>query len=1161
MQQGPTLPAVRHARGRRARKDAPIFYDPGSKRGTIVKIGAAIALIFFVLWLGTFGASLYLLEKLPSPGIVRDGAGAQQPIDAPSPRPPAPDKASDAAARSPTSFSIPPQVFGYLPYWPEWSDLSLQKNLPELDGLMPEWYQIALPEGDLVPLGFSAPHQQRIAELVARRRSTLTLMPVVELSAENDSAKTAAALASPTTSTRIAGDLAREVQAKGYDGICLDVASVPETAYRDLGRLLASLKQSFAATGRQTCIINPISEAPWSEPTVDAAVDRYVVLAFQEPADSLRPTPLAPQDWLTTALSSVVAAVPADKLIVALGTGGYDWVSNAGEPRPMAFPEAARLSALHGGSIRLDPVSLNPTTRFVDSDGNRHRIWMLDAVSFHNQLIALSRSGTMPAVAVWPSTDADPGIWHLLDRNAAPRSVKSLLEEVPIGDYVGYDGKGAFHKLLRASETGIRNVVLDPSTGLLIAEDYARPAEPFTVLRYGAGEPGTVALTFDDGPDRVYTTEILDELAARGAPATFFVIGKEALDNPDIIRRIVDDGHEIGVHTFTHPALENASGWRARMELNTTERLIASLTGRQTLLFRSPYGRSEGPLTGAEAEPMQLLDQQGYIIAGADIVPPDWRRISADEIVASVLRDLKAGSGNVIVLHDGGGNREATVEATALLVDTLRTEGYRFVTLADMLGLPAEKVMPPVEGPGTTFDAFSFTALSHFAVAINALFWVSVVAGVARVLFVTVVSHLRRRHPLRDPDYAPPVTVLIPAYCEEDTIVGTVASVLVSDYHDLRVIVMDDGSTDRTASRLMREYGNDPRVRLIRQSNHGKYAALNHAYTHVDTDIVVAIDADTTIASDAIGKLVRHFRDPAVGAVAGNVKVSNRDRLLTRMQALEYITAQNMDRRAAERINGMLVVPGAIGAWRRKAVEDAGYYSGQTLAEDADLTVSVIRAGYRVIYEEGAIARTKAPAGLDRFLHQRLRWLFGMMQTGWKHRGAVTEMKGLGLVSITDLLLFGVVMTALAPLVDIIFFWTLVDHAVALYFDPSAPWSQSSPYIAAAYGAFVLSDLAVGLMAFSFERSEDKRLLFLLPLQRLFYRQLLCISTYRAIALALTGQLMRWRKTGRAGLSATGEAVRVETHIPRPTSSPVRRPGNRFPSTHRRPPAGPSLDG
>ncbi len=1155
------LPAVRHARGRRAKKDAPIFYAPGSRRGTIVKVVAALVLAFFVLWFGAFGLSLYLLGKLPSPGILRDGAGAPHATETLSPQPAVATRTAPAAAAQPPIAIKPPQVFGYLPYWPEWNDLSLQKTLPELDGLMPEWYRVDLPEGNLVPLGFSAPHQQRIAELVARRRPTLTLLPVVELSADNDPGKTAAALASPEISTRIVEALAREVQTQGYDGICLDAAAVPETAYRDLGRLLATLKQSFAAAGRRTCLVSPISEAPWSEPALAAAVDRYVVLAFQDPGGSPRPTPLAPQRWLTTALSAVASAVPAEKLIVALGTGGYDWVSNSSAPRPVAFPEAARLSGLYGGGIRLDPVSLNPTTRFVDAAGNRHRIWMLDAASFHNQLVALSRTGPMPAVAVWPSTDVDPGIWRLLDRRSAIEPVQSSLGQVPIGDYVGYDGKGAFHKLVRAPETGIRDVVLDPSTGLVIAEDYARAAEPFTVLRYGTGKPGMVALTFDDGPDRVYTNAVLDELAARKAPATFFVIGKEALDNPDIIRRIVDDGHEIGVHTFSHPALENASGWRARMELNATERLIASLTGRQTLLFRSPYGRSEGPLTGAEAGPMRLLDQQGYIVAGADIVPPDWRQISADEIVASVLRELKAGIGNVIVLHDGGGNRKATVEATALLVDTLRTEGYRFVTLADMLGLPADKVMPPAEGPGTTFDAVSFTSLSYLSLTINVLFWVSVVAGVARVLFVTVASHLRRRHPLRDPDYTPPVTVLIPAYCEEDTIVGTVASVLVSDYPNLRVIVVDDGSTDKTCSRLVAEYGDDPRVRIMRQSNHGKHAALNHAYTYVETDIVVAIDADTTIAPDAIGKLVRHFRDPAVGAVAGNVKVSNRDRLLTRLQALEYITAQNMDRRAAERINGMLVVPGAIGAWRCKAVEEAGYYSRQTFAEDADLTVSVIRAGYKVVYEEEAIALTKAPTGLDRFLHQRLRWLFGMMQTGWKHRGAVIEMKGLGLVSITDLLLFGVVMTALAPLVDIIFLSTLIDRAIALYLDPTAPWSEGSPYVVAAYGAFVLSDLAFGLMAFRFEKGEDKRLLLLLPLQRLFYRQLLCLSTYRAIALALTGQLMRWRKVGRTGISKAGEAVNAKTRLPRPTASPVRRPGSRFPSTHRQPPAGPSVDG
>ncbi|RYC23710.1 glycosyltransferase [Ciceribacter ferrooxidans] len=1150
MSSKPSPPEPGSKNGRRKKKKNPVFYDPTAKRGIALEIVGSLLVLGAIVWFVSFGLGIYLLGKLPVPEIGGRGLAFadQRTPAAPGSRPAAvgvPQPSPGTSPATPRKALVPEQIYGYLPYWSAWGDRALDEHLTDLDGLMPEWYQIALPSGELTPLGFSSAHQVRIADVIARRRWALTLLPVVDLF---DPAEIARALASPEKVEQIRSALVREVAAKAYDGICLNIASVPDTSYKDLGWLLAGLRQSFAAIGRQTCIVVASYQSPWTDATIAASVDRYVVLAFEEPADSARPMPLAPQAWFADLLSSLAAQIPPEKLVVALGNFSYDWVSGDNVPREMSFAEASRLAGLYRSGIRVDPVSLNSTTRFVDGDGDRHRIWLLDAVSFHNQLVALSELGRMPAVAIWPFPDADPGVWRLLDGPSARRPVQSLLKNVPLAGYVGYDGKGAFHKLVRAPENGLRDVVLDPATGLITAETYERAAEPFSVLRYGAGERGMVALTFDDGPDPRFTNAILDELATLDAPGAFFVIGRQALENTGVVHRIVDAGHEIGVHTYSHPMLERSSEWRSRFELNITERLIASLTGRQTLLFRSPYGNSEGPLTGAEAEPLRLLDQQGYIVVGADIVPPDWLRISADEIVASVLRDIKAGSGNVIVLHDGGGNREATVKAIPILVNTLRREGYRFVSLAEMLGLPEEVIMPHDRRADATFDAISFDIIRYQSRAFYWLFWISIVAGITRAVFVIVASQLRTPHPLRVADYAPPVTVLIPAYCEEESILDTVAAVLASDYPDLKVVVIDDGSTDDTCVRLLEAYGRNSRVLITRQANHGKYAALNHAYTHVDTDIVVAIDADTQIAPDAIRKIVRHFRDPAIGAVAGNVKVRNRDRLLARMQALEYLTSQNVDRRASEVINGMLVVPGALGAWRRKAVEDADYYSSETFAEDADLTVSVIRAGYKVVYEEGAVARTVAPTSLDRFLHQRLRWLFGMMQTGWKHRSAVFEMKGIGLISITDLLLFGVLTTTMAPLIDAGLVWVIADRIVTLYFDPSAPWSEASLFVIAAYTIFAMSDLMVGLLPFYFETKEDKRLILLLPLQRVFYRQLLYFSTYRAIALALTGRLMRWRKatdTAAVGSAAMRLAPRVVA---------ATKAGDPPPSGRRRPP-------
>jgi cellulose synthase/poly-beta-1,6-N-acetylglucosamine synthase-like glycosyltransferase len=163
----------------------------------------------------------------------------------------------------------------------------------------------------------------------------------------------------------------------------------------------------------------------------------------------------------------------------------------------------------------------------------------------------------------------------------------------------------------------------------------------------------------------------------------------------------------------------------------------------------------------------------------------------------------------------------------------------------------------------------------------------------------------------------------------------------------MRIVVVNDGSTDDTGGLLDAHFSNDPRVQIIHQVNRGKAAALNTAIAEAATDFVVTIDADTEIEPDAIRKLMRHFSDPKLGAIAGNVKVGNRSRWLTRWQALEYITSQNMEKRAFDLLNCITVVPGALGAWRKAAIESAGGITADTVAEDADLTVAIRRLGAR----------------------------------------------------------------------------------------------------------------------------------------------------------------------------------------------------------------------
>ncbi|HVZ01034.1 MAG TPA: glycosyltransferase [Dongiaceae bacterium] len=1101
-------------------KSLPIFFDPTERRQGLLKLLGSVLLLAFLVWSIVFGASLYALAKLsqidthagPATGPAAQGLASSTG-----------SPGGSASSGTPTAFArsdVP--VYAYLPFQPEWSFLPLAKVLPEIDVLLPEWYRLDLGAAKLEPLGFEEPHQRAIAD-VLRGRSPATLLPVASLADDVTGAQIAAALDSPGTSGRIARSIAQIVADRGYGGLCLNLSGIQESAYAGATALFATLHEQFQGSGRETCLAAPLASTIWDDAPLLSAVDRAVVLGFRDPGTLTEPGPLAPQVWFSRHVASILHTLDPAKVVLAFGTMGRDWTEGASFAPEVNYAEAMRLAGLQDAAVTFDKGTLNTT--FTYFDGRRHEVWLLDAASAYNQLLSVG-DRKLGGIAVWPLTGADPTVWALVKTRLPVEHPEALLGSIDIADYIGYQGAGAFQHLLRAPQGGIRSVSTDPASRLIVDANYPRLPQPYTIERYGAGEKGMVALTFDDGPDARYTRAILDVLKADQVPATFFVIGKNALQHPGLVERMAQEGHEIGVHTFFHPVLEQVSAWRIRFEVNATERLIASTTGRRTLLFRSPYGFGRGPLTGTEESPMAQIEQYGYAVVGADVTPRDWTGAGPGDLVASIVKALDPASGNVVQLHDAGGDRTATVEALPRIIETLRRQGYRFVPLSAFLGKTPDELMPVDDSLTALFDAASFGALRWAARPLYWLFIAVTILATVRAVVVVVLAHLRRPHVVAGAGFTPPVTVVIAAFCEEPVIAQTLSAVLASDYPELRVLVVDDGSTDQTAEKIESVCGTDPRVRLVTQPNGGKFNALNHAYNSVDTEIVVAIDADTIVHPDAIRLLVRHFQDPQVGAVAGNVKIGGRGSLMTRLQSLEYVTAQNIDRRAAEVFNGIMVVPGAIGAWRRAAVEQAGYYSPQTLAEDADLTVSIVRAGYRVLFEESAYATTEAPGTIRQFLRQRLRWMLGMLQTAWKHRGAVVERRWIGLVSIPELLLFSIVMATVAPIVDLMFAAAIVNYAIDRLLLPQPGMATLSLTTIAAYSTYLVSDAVVAVLAFRFEPAEDKRLLLLLPFQRLLYRQLLYFSAMRTVYAALSGRLMQWQKVTRTA-SASAPAVQV----------------------------------
>jgi cellulose synthase/poly-beta-1,6-N-acetylglucosamine synthase-like glycosyltransferase len=368
--------------------------------------------------------------------------------------------------------------------------------------------------------------------------------------------------------------------------------------------------------------------------------------------------------------------------------------------------------------------------------------------------------------------------------------------------------------------------------------------------------------------------------------------------------------------------------------------------------------------------------------------------------------------------------------------------------------------------------------------------------------------------------------VVIAAFNEQPVIARTIRAVLRNHYEPLDIIVVDDGSSDGTHDEVLRHFGDNPAVRVLRQENAGKSAALNRGIAMATGEIIIALDADTVFTKDTIERLVRHFADPRVGAVAGNVKVGNRINPLTYWQSIEYVTSQNLDRRAYAAINSVSVVPGAVGAWRREAILQAGGYSSDTMAEDMDLTWRIRRIGWRIDNEAAAIGYTEVPDTFRTLYKQRFRWAFGTLQSLWKHRRAIGRYGWFGRLMLPSLWLFQIAFQAISPLVDLQIVWALGKVVAYLAaFGLNRDWqplpnAMASLYLVAfMYAFFFVVELIGALVAFKLDHEKPKVLLWLFW-QRFLYRQLMYAVLLKSLKTAISGIRAGWGKLERKGTVA-----------------------------------------
>ena len=616
----------------------------------------------------------------------------------------------------------------------------------------------------------------------------------------------------------------------------------------------------------------------------------------------------------------------------------------------------------------------------------------------------------------------------------------------------------------------------------------------------------TIALTFDDGPDPEWTPQILDVLTRHGVTGTFFVLGDQALKHPEILRQVRAQGSELGLHTFSHVNLEVAGAWRDQFELRLNQLVVAGATGENTALMRPPFSSTSSALDNKSWATTQSTAANGYVTVLATLDGRDWARPGADEIMVNITPP--GPEGQVVLLHDAGGDRAQTVAALDELIPKLQRSGYRFTAASEALGLEGTTGAAPAATVmfGTVLR-WGFWA-SNFLVA--AVIGAMVLGGVVAVGRALMLMFTARRHRVLGAaaggaSITAPVSVIVPAYNEEAGIEASVRSLLAST-HPVQVVVVDDGSTDRTSEIVAAM--NLEHVLLIRQENAGKPAALNAGLAAAEHDLVVMVDGDTIFEPDTISNLVRPFVDPRVGAVSGNAKVANRGGLLGRWQHIEYVIGFNMDRRWYDLAKCMPTVPGAVGGFRAEALREVGGVSDDTLAEDTDLTMSIGRAGWRVVFTDDAKAWTEAPASLRALWSQRYRWCYGTMQAMWKHRHGVFDRGPAGSYSrrsISYMLVFQTLLPLLAPAVDVFAIYGL------LFRDPGTT--------AAVWLSFQVLDMIVALYAFRLD-GESPRVLWALPLTQLCYRQMMCAVVIQSLATALSGMRLRWQRMDRYGTFA-----------------------------------------
>jgi len=1127
--------------------DRQVFYDPSGRRGKRFRLAIVLFIVLNILTIAALFATIRVVPvEAPLPVALEHGlpqrpakstllARATKQVDYAVRRllgtqPPSARRVGARRATAVRTAMSKPLYVGFYAPWDESSTASLQRHIGDLDWLAPVWLTVTGPNHQFTVL--SDREGRAVINAAAHRP---LILPVVQNFANGqvDQAGIQGMLADPRLRRHFLDQLEPFLVANHASGAVFDFEQLDRPSQFNYLQLLREARQRFVKHGWLVTVAVPVDE-PWDLRRFAAVADKLFVMAYDEHSNDGPPGPIASQQWWASSVATALRQIPRDKVIVTIGNYAYDWHDGTGDPDNV---EEAWVDAGDSDAPPVfDRASANSTFAYSDENGDQHTVWLLDAASAFNELTLLDHVG-INEVGLWRLGSEDPGLWSIFGRGVQlPRSAAGLIH-LAEGTNVDIEDPGEILRITALPTSGERKLTFGRD-GLLSNVDFVRVPRPYTITRTGY-RPGLVALTFDDGPDARWTPKILDILKAKHVPATFFIVGENALTERGLLQREVREGHEVGSHTYTHPNLATVSKTQVLFELNTTQRLFEAFTGRTLKLFRAPFFGDAEPTTADEVIPVWDAQNRGYISVGLHVDSEDWQRPGVTAIVNNVLsRILQAPphcdensdaqcSRNVVLLHDSGGDRSETIAALPIIIDTLRARGYRFVPVSELAGLSPIQAMPPLSPAdhlAARVDLGLFELLSFAIGALGFLFAAAITLGIARALVLTGLALYsaweERRHKLPKIDSATFVSVLIPAFNEERVIERSVAQVLASENVRVEVIVIDDGSNDRTSEIVEKAFGHEKRVCLIKLENGGKARALNRGLALAQSDIVVALDADTQFEPQTIARLARWFAaDDELAAVAGNAKVGNRINIVTKWQALEYVTAQNLERRALARLGGMTVVPGAVGAWRKAAIVEVGGYPPDTLAEDQDLTIAVQRAGWRVAYDQSAIAWTEAPQTMGQLARQRFRWAFGTIQCVWKHKRILAGgyPRGLAFIGLPQAILFQLLFALISPIIDLALVVNIFATVSSIHEHGYTAVKGDLRLVAFFWILFAAIDLTAGLIAMALEGRENWRLMAWLIPQRFGYRQVMYYVVIKAVIQALRGPRVGWSSITRTG--------------------------------------------